>query len=134
MFALEAPTLLPEMALPIDVTYCIAARKHCTIAEAVYWKDDIDSATASANKLYSYEVRLFGIAHVLHSETDAIDSPYNVGDAVWVKPSDNRCHTKYKLGTVTGVVSEPTWRWMVCHDMYATCDQLYRHCVLHGIV
>ena len=92
----------------------IAARKHCTIAEAVYWynvapKDDIDSATAPANKLYNYEVRLdrlLGNDRVLHSEPGAIDSPNDVGDAVWVKPSENRCHTKYKLGTVTRVVSE----------------------------
>ncbi len=34
--------------------------------------------------------------------------PYDVGDAVWVKPSENRCHTKYQLGTVTRVVSEQT--------------------------
>ena len=51
----------------------IAARKHCTIAEAVYWynvapKDDIDSATAPANKLYNYKVRLLGVDRVLHSE------------------------------------------------------------------
>ena len=56
-------------------------------------KDDIDSATAPANKLYNYEVRLLGIDRVLHSEPGAIDSPYDVGDAVWVKPSENRCHT-----------------------------------------
>ena len=91
----------------------IAARKHCTIAEPVYWynvapKDDIDSATAPANKLYNYKVRLLGIDRVLHSEPGAIDSPYDVGDAVWVKPSDNRCQTKYKLGTVTRVVYEQT--------------------------
>ena len=35
-------------------------------------------------------------------------SPYDVVDAVWVKPSDNRCHTKYKLGTGTRVVSQQT--------------------------
>ena len=27
---------------------------------------------------------------------------------MWVKPSENRCHTKYRLGTVTRVVSEQT--------------------------
>ena len=91
----------------------IAARKHCTIAEAVYWynvapKDDVDSAPVTANKLYNYKVRLLGIDRVLHSEPGAIDSPYDVGDAVLVKPSENRCHTKYKLGTVTRVVSEQT--------------------------
>ena len=91
----------------------IAARKHCTIAEAVYWyneapKDDIDSATAPANKLYSYEVRLPDTDRVLHSEPGAIDSPYAIRGSEWVKPSENRCHTKYQLGTVTRVVSEQT--------------------------
>ena len=71
-------------------------------------KDDIDSATAPANKLYNYKLRLLGIDRVLHNEPGAIDSPYDVGDAVWVKPPENRCHTKYKLGTVTRVVSEKT--------------------------
>ena len=82
----------------------IATRKHCTIAEAVYWynvapKDDVDSATAPANVLYDHRVRLLGIDHALPSEPGAIDSPYDVGDVVWVKPAENRCHTKYKLGT-----------------------------------
>ena len=91
----------------------IATRKHCTLAEAVYWynvapKDDVDSATAPANMLYDYRVRLLGIDHALPSEPGAIDSPYDVGDVMWVKPAENRCHTKYKLGTVTGVVSEQT--------------------------
>ena len=81
----------------------------------MYWynvapKDEIDSATATApaNKLYNYEVRLLGIERVQHSEPRAIDVPYDVGDAVWVKPSQNRCHTKYNLGTVMRVVSEQT--------------------------
>ena len=91
----------------------IATRKRCTIAEAVYWynvapNDDVDSATAPANKLYNYEIRVLGIDRVLHNETGAIDSPYDVGDSVWVKPPEARCHTKYKLGTVTKVVSEQT--------------------------
>ena len=45
---------------------------------------------------------------MLSSDPGAIDSPYDVGDAVWVKPAENRCQTKYKLGTVTRVVSEQT--------------------------
>ena len=80
----------------------IAARKPCTIAGVVYRynvapKDDTYSATAPANTLYNYEIRVLGIDHVLNSETGAIDSPYDVGDAMWVKPPENRCHTKYKL-------------------------------------
>ena len=91
----------------------IVARKRCTIAEAVYWynvppKYDVDSATAPANKLYNYEIRVLGIDRVMHSEPGAIDSQYDVGDAVWVKPPEPRCHTNYKLGTVTRVISEQT--------------------------
>ena len=95
----------------------IATRKHCTIAEAVYFFLQCgterrrrlgDSATAPANMLHDYRVRLLGIDHALPSEPGAIDSPYGVGSAVWVEPAENRCHTKYKLGTVTGVVSEQT--------------------------
>ena len=44
----------------------IAARKRCTIPEAVYWykvtpKDDVSSATAPANMVYRYRIRLKGI-------------------------------------------------------------------------
>ena len=44
----------------------IAARKRCTILEAVYWynvmpKDDMSSATAPANMVYWYRIRLKGI-------------------------------------------------------------------------
>ena len=86
----------------------IAARKCCTIMEAVYWynmapKDDVDSSTAPANKLYNYEVRVLGIDRVEHTEAGAINSPYDVGDTVWVKPQGTRCNTKYRVGTVTGV-------------------------------
>ena len=91
----------------------IATRKCCTIAEAVYWynvapKDDVDSSTAPANKLYNYEVRVLEIDHVEHTEAGAINSSYDVGDTVWVKPQGTRCNTKYRVGTVTGVVSDHT--------------------------
>ena len=50
----------------------IAARKCCSIAEAVYWynvapKDDVDTATAPANRLYIYGMRVLGIDRVLHN-------------------------------------------------------------------
>ena len=91
----------------------IAARKCCSIAEAVYWynvapKDDVDTATAPANRLYNYEMRLLGVDRVLHDESGTIDNPYDIGDNLWVKPAENWCHTKFKLGTVTGVISNHT--------------------------
>ena len=91
----------------------IAARMGCPIAEAVYWynvtpKDDVDPASAPANKLYSYEIRVRGVDRVLTDELGDINSPYDVGDDVWVKPPGSRCNTKYQLGTVTKLISPHT--------------------------
>ena len=85
----------------------IAARRLCV--GTLWHRKTISTRQLSrANKLYNYKVRLLGIDRVLHSEPGAIDSQYDVGDTAWAKPSENRCHTKYKLGTVTRVVSEQT--------------------------
>ena len=91
----------------------IAARMGCPIAEAVYWynvtpKDDVDPASAPANKLYSYEIRVRGVDRVLTDELGDVNSPYDVGDDVWVKPLGSRCNTKYQLGTVTKLISPHT--------------------------
>ena len=91
----------------------IAARMGCPIAEAVYWynvtpKDDVDPASAPANKLYSYEIRVRGVDRVLTDELGDVNSPYDVGDDVWVKPPGSRFNTKYQLGTVTKLISPHT--------------------------
>ena len=91
----------------------IAARMGCPIAEAVYWynvtpKDDVDPASAPANKLYSYEIRVRGVDRALTDELGDVNSPYDVGDDVWVKPPGSRCNTKYQLGTVTKLISPHT--------------------------
>ena len=70
----------------------IAARKCCTIAEAVYWynvvpTDDVDSSTAPANKLYNYEVQVLGIDCVEH--TEAVDDDENTTEDV---PLPHRDH------------------------------------------
>ncbi len=41
---------------------------------------------------------------MLHGEPGTIDSPYDIGDAMWVKPSEKEVHVR----TVTGVVSDQT--------------------------
>ena len=88
----------------------IAARKQCTIPVAVYWynvtpKDDVSSATAPANMVYRYRIRLKGINGTpapTHDQQQAIFKP---GDRVWVKTPHGRCTTKYKVGRVTGITS-----------------------------
>lgn len=89
----------------------IAARMQCSIAEAAYWynvspKNGADPATAPANELYGYEVRVRGIDPVAADEPRRTAGPYQVGDAVWVKPPGSRCHSRFAIGTVTGVVSD----------------------------
>ena len=90
----------------------IAARKRCTIAEAVYWynvtpRDSVSPSTAPANAVHQYYVRLKGIdtAHT-YSDGAAPSNPYQVGDRVWVKPPGYRCHAQFGTGVVTGVISE----------------------------
>ena len=86
----------------------IAARKQCTIPEAVYWynvtpKDDVSSATAPANMVYQYRIRLKGINGTpapSHNQQQAVFKP---GDRVWIKTPHGRCTTKYKVGRVIGI-------------------------------
>ena len=89
----------------------IAARKRCSIAEAVYWyniapKDGDDPSTAPANKLYRYNLRVYGVDCMPSEELSRIGNPYKIGDAVWVKPPGSRCDTRFNRGTVSKVTSD----------------------------
>ena len=88
----------------------IAARKQCTINEAVYLynvtpRNDSDEQTAPANALYGYTVRVRGVDERLR-ELPGENEEYQVGDEVWVKPPQGRCDAKYGAGRVTGVMSQ----------------------------
>ncbi|XP_064106974.1 uncharacterized protein LOC135215948 [Macrobrachium nipponense] len=88
----------------------IAARKGCSIAEAVYLynlmpRDDCDSTTAPVSMLYSYPVRVRGVDPCSMNKV-AVSGPYKVGDEVWVKPSNMRCNMQFERGKVTRVLSE----------------------------
>ena len=77
-----------------------AARKRCSVTEAVYWyniapKDGADPSTSPANRLYSYNVHVYGIDHTSPEEPSGTGNPYKVGDAVWVGPPSNRCDTRF---------------------------------------
>ena len=89
----------------------IAARKGCSVQEAVYWYnlaplDDSSAASAPANQVYCYEVRVRGVDVCPVSEGIVAGCPFSVGDAVWVKPPDARCTTQFGSGHVTGIVSD----------------------------
>ncbi|KFD47469.1 hypothetical protein M513_11630 [Trichuris suis] len=87
----------------------IAARKGCSIAEAVYLynitpRDDRTSQAAPANGVYKYAVRIREV-DVSSKEGSQESSPYAAGDAVWVKPPGIQCDRRYQTGTVTDVIS-----------------------------
>ena len=100
----------------------IATRKQCTIPEAVYWynvmpKDDVSSATAPANMVYWYRIRLKeinGTPALTHNQQQAVFKP---GDRVWIKTPHGRCTTKYKVECVIGITSEQNM----------TVDRMPRH-------
>ena len=90
----------------------IAARKGCTVAEAVYWynvapRDDETAESAPASQLYRYRVRVQGLDEQgAPGEAERAHSRYRPGDGVWVRPPRARCDTRYDRGEVTRVVSD----------------------------
>ena len=94
-----------------------AARKNCTVAEAVYWHNvspraDGGPESAPAELLYRYRVRVRGVdgpAAAGREDTSADHSesaPYRRGDRVWVRPPGARCDEQSAPGIVTDAMSE----------------------------
>ena len=89
----------------------IAARKQCTVAEAMYRynttpKDNVSIASAPVNTIHHYRVRIKGIDAMCPSSQREVHGPYRIGDRVWVKPPDSRCTSKFKKGLLIDVISE----------------------------
>ena len=96
----------------------IAARKDCSIGEAVFLynnapQDNQSEESTPANQLYQYRPRaglLESAAAEPHRSHVYNASPrrssYEVGDPVWVRPPGARCYTQYTRGVVTGQLSE----------------------------
>lgn len=88
----------------------IAARKDCSIAEAVYLynvtpRDDRNAWTAPANVLYRYSVRVRG-ADPRRLQNAEEKNAFAIGDAVWVKSPGSPCDVPFREGTVTRIISE----------------------------
>ncbi len=88
----------------------ILARKGCSVAEAVYRYNtmprDNDAASAPANQIYRYEIRLLGMDGVTLQDQPADDQHhFSVGDRVWIRHPSRRCDSQSSEGTVTRVVS-----------------------------
>ena len=88
----------------------IAARKNCSISEAVYWhnvipKDDVSSCTAPADALHRYHIRIKGVEDNPLPEPEVTKGMYEKGDVVWVKNPRGKYTTKYSTGRVTEMIS-----------------------------
>ncbi|KFD68333.1 LOW QUALITY PROTEIN: hypothetical protein M514_19379 [Trichuris suis] len=86
----------------------IATRKGCAVSEAVYWyklipRDDCSQATAPAEAIYAYPLRVRAVDSVVHEVQDK--SIYSSRDEVWVKPAGSRCDSQFGRGIVTKVLS-----------------------------
>ena len=85
----------------------IAARKGCTVAEAVYRYNVMprsdEPASSPADNLFNYASRV----HDVDAETNSAEEQcrYSVGDKVWVRDPSRRCDVPSSLGTVTRIVS-----------------------------
>ena len=81
----------------------IAAKRQCTVAEAVYRyntkpKDGVSIISALANAIHRYRVQIKRIGSTYMSSRREVRGPYRIGDPVWVKPLDSRCTSKFKKG------------------------------------
>ncbi|KAG0714031.1 hypothetical protein GWK47_014927 [Chionoecetes opilio] len=88
----------------------ILARKGCSVAEAVYRYNVMprgnDAASAPANQILRYEMRLLGIDEVGQQNQSADDQPrYSIGDRVWIRHPSRCCDSRSLESTVTRLVS-----------------------------
>ncbi|KFD49597.1 hypothetical protein M513_09540 [Trichuris suis] len=87
----------------------IAARKGCSIPEAVYLYNvtprvDCSESSTPAAAMYPYDVRVREVDQ-LPTQDQPGAAPYVVGEKVWIKPPGARCVSTYHQGTVTAVLS-----------------------------
>lgn len=87
----------------------VAERGRIDPREAVYWynispKDRQKTETVPHLSVFTYHPRQLGKEEVEMHEP--VESPYSVGQEVWVKPPIGRCTTQWGRGTVTGVNSK----------------------------
>lgn len=87
----------------------IQARTGCPVAQAVYRYNVMprgnDAASAPANQIFKYEVRLLGIDGMRLQQPSNGQHRYSVGDRVWVRHPSRRCNSTSLQGTVTKIVS-----------------------------
>ena len=88
----------------------MAARTNGSPIEAVYWynmtpKEGQREESVPHKSVYSYEWRMESYHEREEIEEEEPECELTVGDAVWVKPGNARCTTRWKEGTVTHVNS-----------------------------
>ena len=87
----------------------IAARKQCSVAEAVYRYNVMprsdDPRSSPANTLFNYEVRVPDVPSA-EEELAVQGHRYSVGYKVWIRDASRRCDVPSALGTVSRIISD----------------------------
>ena len=89
----------------------IAARSATSPLQAVFWYNlgpDCSREESPADAIFRYKRRHPSAKPPEPSEKGVEECPFKPGDSVFVKPLQVTCTTKWKPGTVTGVISRNT--------------------------
>ena len=74
-----------------------------SIPEALYWYNvSADKNGASPmGKIYSYPIGVKGLGKENLPAQNVMNERFRIGDKVWLKPPNARCHTKWQPATIT---------------------------------
>ena len=81
----------------------IAERSKISIPEALYWYNvSADKNGASSmGKIYSYPIHVKGLGKENLLAQNVMNERFRIGDKVWLKPPNARCHSKWQPATIT---------------------------------
>ena len=88
----------------------IAERSKMSIPEAVYWYNvsGDKSGASPMDKIYSYPIGVKGLRKGNLPVKNDKNERFRIGDKVWLKPPNAKCHTKWQPATITQDVSNQT--------------------------
>jgi transposase InsO family protein len=114
----------------------MVARTGRSVQEMVYWYNFSPKADGliPAEEVYKYHGQDFpDVSGNSFKPRDTSLNPYKPDDMVYVKPSESRCTTPWKIGRVTALVSNTAVKVgsitrhigdiRLCHSMPAKCDE-----------
>lgn len=86
----------------------MVARSGRGVGEMLYWYNNSPNSNGivPSELVYDYKTEIPSKEREVEKGEAKVHRKYSVGDAVYVKPPGARCDTEWKLGKVTGIVSD----------------------------